>query len=206
MRYTDFLNRASNYPVFSLRDILKISPEFNRAQLDRWEKQGYLNKIKRGFYCFSNHDNNRDFLFYTANKIYSPSYISLETALKFYGLIPEEIFQITSVSTKKTTRFETQIGSFSYKQLKPALFWGYRLVDFGKQRLLIADPEKAMLDYLYLHPNIKTAEDFLEMRINSDELKAQINPLKFQKYLAAFKSRALTKRAKTLLNTLNQTS
>jgi predicted transcriptional regulator of viral defense system len=202
MQFIDFQNQLSVYPIFSLNDVLKVIPNFNRIQLDRWEKRGYLKKIKRGFYCFSAQDFNQNFLFYTANKIYAPSYISLEVALKYYGLIPEEIFQITSVSTKKAVNFATIIGNFNYRQIKPSLYWGYRLVDFGMQKLLLAEPEKAILDYLYSHPNLKTVEDFYGMRINIDEFKVQINFERFQKYLENFGSKQLKKRAKIFLTTI----
>ena len=89
MQFIEFQNQLSTHPVFSLMDVFKLIPEFNRIQLDRWEKKSYLKKIKRGFYCFQTPDFNQNFLFYTANKIYAPSYVSLEMALKYYGFIPE---------------------------------------------------------------------------------------------------------------------
>ncbi len=202
MQFVEFQNRLSVYHVFSLRDILKIIPNFNRIQLDRWEKNAYLKKIKRGFYCLTNQELNRNFLFYIANKIYAPSYVSLETALKYYGLIPEEIFQITSVSAKKATSFETSVGNFRYRHVKSSLFWGYRLMDFGIQKLLLADPEKAVLDYLYVHPKLKVATDFLSMRVNPDEFKSQINLERFQKYLATFNNKQLSRRANIFLTTI----
>lgn len=206
MQFVDFQNQLSIYSIFSLQDILKIIPHFYRIQLDRWEKKGYVKKIKKGFYCFATKPVDRNFLFYVANKIYSPSYVSLEIALKFYSLIPEEIFQITSVSTKKTVNFKTDIGNFSYRHIKPSLYWGYQLVDFGEQKILLADPEKAVLDYLYLHPNLKSVADFSEMRINPDEFKAHIDLHKFEKYLTAFENKALTKRAKIFLTTIHHDS
>ncbi|MBI5414283.1 hypothetical protein HZA38_02090 [Candidatus Peregrinibacteria bacterium] len=123
-------------------------------------------------------------------------------ALKYYGFIPEEVFQITSVSTKKATSFETPLGNFSYKQIKPSLFWGYRFVEFGKQKILLAEPEKAVLDYLYVNSRLKTANDFEGMRINSYEFRSQINLERFQKYLETFQNKALLKRAKIFLTTI----
>ena len=202
MQFVEFQKRFSEYSVFSLQDIQMIIPNFQRIQLDRWEKKGYLRKIKQGFYNLADQELNRQFLFLTANKIYSPSYISLEKALKFYELIPEEIFQITSVSTKKTTSFETPIGSFNYRHIKPSLFWGYRLFEFDKHRILMAEPEKAILDYLYLHSKLKTADDFAEMRINTDSFYKQVDPKKFQVYLEIFENKTLTKRAQIFLNTI----
>lgn len=198
----DFQNQFSMYPIFSLQDVRKVFNDFSYRQLDRWEKKRYLKKVKRGFYCFSAQGANQNFLFYAANKIYAPSYVSLETALKHYEFIPEEIFQITSVSTRKTTNFETSVGSFGYRQIKPGLYWGYQLVDFGQQKILLAEPEKAVLDYLYIHPTLKTHEDFLGMRINVDEFGTRINLDKFRQYLKMFNNKQLSKRAHIFLTTI----
>ncbi|MFH0838465.1 MAG: hypothetical protein V1880_04345 [Patescibacteria group bacterium] len=202
MQFINFQERLAAFPVFSLQDVRKLAPDFSRIQIDRWQKKGYLRKIRQGFYCLTGAPLNDSFLLYTANKIYSPSYISLETALKYYGLIPEEIFQITSVSTKKTTNFETPVGNFRYQHLKPTLFWGYRLLDFEKHKILMAEMEKAILDYLYLNPRLLTSDDFEGMRINADSFHRQINIHKFHSYLDVFDSRSLKRRATLFLNTL----
>ena len=202
MQLIDFQNRLSDYPLFSLQDVRKAVPEFSYRQLDRWEKKGYLKKIRRGYYCLADKIVDQNFLFYTANRIYSPSYISLEKALKSYGLIPEEIFMNTSVSTKKTAYFSTPVGNFSYRHIKPGLFFGYRLLDFDRKKVLMAEPEKAVLDYLYLNPQFKTTDDFIEMRINRDSFVEQINLKKLQKYLKAFQNKALANRVKIFLTTI----
>lgn len=202
MQFIDFQNQFSIYPIFSLQDVRKAFSDFSYRQLDRWKKKGYLKKVKRGFYCFAIQGVDQDFLFYTANKIYAPSYVSLEMALKHYGLIPEEIFQITSVGTKKTTNFQISVGNFSYRQIKPSLYFGYRLVEFGQQKILIAEPEKAILDYLYIHPKLKTVADFEGMRINVDEFRTHIDLDKFQQYLQTFNNKRLFKRANIFLTTI----
>lgn len=200
MNFIAFQNRLALYPIFSLQDARKLSADFHYRQMDRWAKKGYIKKLRRGFYCFTNQIFDQNMLFHAANKMYAPSYISFESALKYYGLIPEEIFQVSSVSTRKTAKFETPQGNLSYRQLKPNLFWGYRLIPFGRRKILLAEPEKALLDYLYIHPKLRTADDFEEMRLNRVEWHSQINPNKFEKYLELFESKALKKRAIILLN------
>jgi len=202
MNTIDFQKKFQPYQVFSLQDIKKFFPDFSYRQIDRWGKKGYLLKIKQGFYTLTDQDINQSFSFMVANRIYHPSYISLEKALKYYGLIPEEVFQITSVSTKKTTEFNTSVGNFAYRHISPKLFWGYKLIKVDNSKFLIADPEKAILDYLYLHSKFKTADDFKEMRINTDSFAEHVNIKKFQKYLEAFNNKALTKRANIFLNTI----
>jgi len=204
MGFIEFQKSLSSYSIFSLRDVKKIIPNFSYRQLDRWEKKGYLKKVVRGYYTLFSRDAsidiNRNFLFYVANKIHSPSYISLESALKFHNLIPEEIFQITSVGTKKTSSFTTPIGNFNYHRIKPSLFFGYVLMETAPNlKILLAEPEKAILDYLYLHPNLKTVDDFKEMRINADEFQKKFDLYKFLKYLEAFENKALSVRAEKFL-------
>ena len=202
MQFIDFQNKLSIYPIFSLQDVRKVFSDFSYRQLDRWEKKGYLKKVKRGFYCFTTKDVDQNFLFYAANKIYAPSYISLEMALKYYGLIPEEIFQITSVGTKKTANFETSVGNFSYRCIKPSLFFGYNLIDYGQQKILLAEIEKAVLDYLYIHSNLKTIADFEGMRVNTEEFRSRFNLEKFKQYLNAFCNKALSNRANVFLTVM----
>ncbi len=202
MQVLEFKKRMSAFPVFSLQDLRKGIPEFSYRQLDRWEKKGYIRKIRRGFYCFADLELNEPLVFFAANKIYTPSYVSLEKALKYYGLIPEEVFQITSVGTKKTARFFSPIGNFSYRHIKTDLFWGYRLMEFNQYRYLLAEPEKALLDYLYLMPHIKTTDDVLEMRVNSDSFREKIDINKLELFYNAFDNKALVKRTILFLDTI----
>lgn len=190
------------YSVFSLQDVQKIAPNFNRIQLDRWQKKGYIKRIKKEYYYFTDKEIDQNFLFYLSNKIYSPSYISLEKAFQYYDFIPEEIFQVTSVSSKKTTKFTTSMGNFSYRHIKPSIFFGYRMLDYGKQKILLAEPEKAVLDYLYLNPRLKAADDFREMRINKQEFLGKIDYTKLQRYLKAFENKLLSSRVKIFFNSV----
>ena len=203
MQFIEFQKRMSPFRVFSLKDVKKSVPGFSYRQLDRWKKKGYLRKIKQGFYSATDQEFDEQFLNLAANKIYAPSYISLEKALKFYGLIPEEIFLITSVSSKKTVYFKTSVGNFSFRHIKPSLFWGYRLLESNGHAILIAEPEKALLDYFYLIPNVRTVDDFAEMRINTDLFQEQIDLAKLKTYLKAFEKKALSKRVNLFLNTLH---
>jgi Predicted transcriptional regulator len=202
MNKIDFQKRLTSYGVISLENIYKSFPDFSYKQISRWQKDGFLIKIKQGFYTFTDQKIDDYFLFLIANKIYEPSYISLEKALKYYGLIPEEIFQITSVSTKKTNIFNNSIGSFSYRHIKESLFWGYHFISNSNQKVLIADAEKAILDYIYLHFELKTENDFKELRINSNSFNENINLDKLNKYLSKFKNKKLNKRLEVFLKTI----
>jgi predicted transcriptional regulator of viral defense system len=202
MNKIDFQKHLAFYGVFSLRNIYKQFPDFSYKQINRWQKDGFLIKIKQGFYSFADQKIDDYFLFLIANKIYEPSYISLEKALKYYGLIPEEIFQITSISTNKTNIFHNNIGRFSYRKIKESLFWGYHFIINSNKKILIADAEKAILDYLYLHSELKTENDFKELRINTNSFNENIDLDKLNKYLSKFKNKSLNKRLDVFLKTI----
>ncbi len=184
MKYLIFKNKFKEFPVINLNEVYKIDPAFDRRRLFEWQKYGYLNKIRNGYYMFSDTEIDENMLFIIANNIYRHSYVSLESALGHYNLIPEQIFATTSVSTKKRAVFETCEGVFRYHMIKEALFWGYRIEGKGNYRWKIATPEKAIIDYLYLNPDIKNREDVAGIRINSDVFNDIIELDTLKKYSA----------------------
>ena len=203
MQFIEFQNQFKDYLVFSLLDIQKIYPNFSQIQLNRWKEKGYLTNVKQGYYCLSEIEANRNLLFYISNRIYFPSYISLEMALAYYNLIPEEVFQITSVCTKKTMEYQTAIGNFIYQHIKPSIYFGYKLTEYDREHsIIIAEPEKALLDYFYLNPQISSYEDFIETRINQDEFDNQINLNNFKKYLKNFGNKSLAKRMEVFMDVI----
>lgn len=158
MRYSEFKNRCQDLPLIQTRDIFRFDTQsggkqtvFN--QLNRWQERKWVVKLKRGLYLLNPNDRkihpSRSFL---ANQLYSPSYISLEYALNFYGLIPEKVVDITSVTTKKTNIFKNEEGSFIYQHIKKEAYAGFRsLTDEEGLTFFMAHPEKAMVDFLYLN-------------------------------------------------------
>jgi predicted transcriptional regulator of viral defense system len=94
----------------------------DKNNLSRWVKEGKLVRLRNGFYSFPEYLNESGSQMYIANRIYRPSYISLQTALSFYGIIPEAVTNVTSVTTLKTAEFENRFGTFSYKTIQPRLF------------------------------------------------------------------------------------
>jgi predicted transcriptional regulator of viral defense system len=82
---------------FSIDQVYAWQPGFDRNNLSRWIKKGFLIRLRQGWFTFSEYKSNPDFALYFANRIYRPSYISLHTALAFYGLIPKAVTQVTSV-------------------------------------------------------------------------------------------------------------
>jgi len=202
MKFLELKNQLNKFIVFSLADIRKIEPGFYRSRLSEWQNKGYIKKIIKNYYIFTDQQVDEKTLFYIANKIYNPSYISLEMVLAYYHLIPESTYGLTSITTKKTAIFKTKVGDFSYRSVKPELFFGYSLVDYQGQKIKLAEVEKAILDYLYLNSHLKTESDFSELRLNLAELLAYWNEIKFNQYLTVFGNKRLNVRAKNFINYL----
>jgi predicted transcriptional regulator of viral defense system len=195
--YLQFKNKFSGFPIIPLSEIYKAYPNFDRRRLVEWQRKGYIEHIKRGFYRFHDQKLTEGLSFLIANKIYTPSYISLETALWFYGLIPEATFTVSSVSTQNTTTLETSAGSFSYRHINNNLFFAYKLILKNDYIVAIASLEKAVLDYLYLNTQIISVDDFESLRWNKIVLNS-MNFVLLEEYLNLYKCKALKNRVNTL--------
>ena len=201
MRFLDFKDHFEAFRVFSVQDILKWDPAFDTRRLVEWQKKNYVKRIVNRWYLFADSNLDENFLYLAANRIYSPSYVSFESALAYYRLIPEGVYTITSATTLKTHKFTTSLGAFTYRHLKPELMFGYRLVEVVGQRFKMAEPEKVLLDYMYLNTELQSANDFESLRINQAELRTLLNESKLIEYLALFENKALEKRVNTFRNT-----
>jgi predicted transcriptional regulator of viral defense system len=199
MNFVSFKNSLRDFPVFSMADIRAVHHNFDRRRLSEWQKKDYIQKIIKGYYIFSDVDIDESTLSVIANKIYKPSYISFETAMSHYQLIPESIYMITSASTRRTYRFEAPFARFSYRTIKPALFFGYSILPGG---IKMAFMEKAILDYLYLNPSIRTDGDFSTLRINREEMLNRIKKERLTEYVLRFNQKRLSKRVEHFISWL----
>src|SRR6056297_3765233 len=172
MNWVEFKYKLFDLGCFSIHQVYAWRPGFDRNNLARWTKKGYLVHLRRGWYAFPEHKNKPDFAEYIAGKIYSPSYISLHSALAFYGLIPESVVQITSVTSLKTASFTNHFGEYAYKSVKSNLMFGYFRRPLADGRATFyATREKALLDLLYLYPFYNTESELLELRLDRDILR-----------------------------------
>jgi predicted transcriptional regulator of viral defense system len=199
MNFVQFKNSLRDFPLFSIADIRATHGDFDRRRLSEWQKKGYIKKIIKGYYLFSDLDIDESTLLAIANKIYKPSYISFETAMSYYRLIPESIYMITSASTRRTALFETPMARFSYRTIKPSLFFGYSLLTGG---IKMAFVEKAILDYLYINPAVGTADDFASLRINREEMLSRVSMERLTGYVQRFNHKRLSKTMKHFLGWL----
>lgn len=203
MRYQDFKVKVQNVPVITSQ-FLALLPENNRSflvQFRRWVKAGRVVKLRKGLYLLNQDDRrvNPSRLF-IANELYAPSYVSLEYALSFYGLIPERVADITCVTSKKTARFRNVLGTFIYQHIKEECFTGFReLKDEAGLIYFMAVPEKAVVDFLYLNQNRFKADHDKEL---FDSFRFQnverLNKRKMFQYVKLFKNRKLDRLIKTL--------
>lgn len=188
-----------NLACFNIHQVYAWQPEFDRNNMVRWTRKGYLIRLRQGVYTFPEYKAVPDAASYFAGKMYSPSYISLHTALSFYGLIPEAVVQITSVTSLKTASFTNAFGDFSYKSVKPGLMFGYepRQVMDGRS-LSFATREKAVLDLLYLYPFYDTEAEIEQLRLDDELLHSDLRLDRLEAFLEKFNSHALEQRVRLL--------
>lgn len=130
-----------------LRELLSWSPRQALYYLSAGTKSGLFLQLKRGLYCLQTDPPSETEV---ANALYRPSYISFEYALAFYSILPDMVYTVTSATTRSTREFVIAQKSYQYTTIKVGAYTGYELKIFNNdERYLIADPEKALTDYLY---------------------------------------------------------
>ena len=141
---------ASGLRAFTDREFRAVTgatPASAKFLLIRYTRKGLLRRLKRGLYAVEGELPSQWAL---ANRLYRPSYISLETALSYHRLIPETVYSVTSVTTRSTREFEVSGVSYSYRTIKRKAYFGYRAIQQDGETVLIAEKAKALADYLYL--------------------------------------------------------
>lgn len=189
MKYPDLLGKLSGRSFFDLAAVVQLTEERRatiQMQLSRWCGNGKLIRLRRGMYAFprpyvSRAANPAEI----ANHLYVPSYLSAHWALGYYGLVPEGAVTYTSVSSRVTRAFENPFGTFTYRQVKPSAFFGYRPVRMDDATVLVAEPEKALLDLWYLEKGAWTRDRLREMRFQNMEL---VDQGRLQSYAGRFAS------------------
>jgi hypothetical protein len=153
MDFAQFKAHVKNFPFFrsNIFTHFEKNTGFLRRQVSEWVNKGYLLQLKRGVYTLREEDRHQLFSpYFLANQLYTPSYISLESALSYYGFIPERVQAITSITSKKTQQFTNALGNFTYRHLKPELFEDFiAKKDEYNQTFLMASPERSIIDFLY---------------------------------------------------------
>jgi predicted transcriptional regulator of viral defense system len=158
-----------------------VDPADVRRQLSRWTKTGRLYQLRRGLYALATpFQKIKPHPFLVANRMVRGSYVSRQSALAHYGLIPEHVPVVTSVTTARPAYWDTSLGSYDFRHVKADLFRGYRLVEVSPgQRAFVATAEKALLDLIHLQPGGDSPDYLRELRLQNldrlelDELRRQ---------------------------------
>lgn len=193
MKLDQLIQRFADRPFFELRELREMADTSESQltnQLSQWAQRGKILRLRRGKYLLGPHY--RKFtpsIYYVANYLYRPSYVSLSTALQFHGLIPEAVAMTQSVTPRHGREWANDLGEFSYRSIKRDRFWGYReeVLDRlpAQNRFLIARPEKALLDLVYLQKGEWTDERLRAMRFQSID---SIDPDRLREYGERFES------------------
>jgi len=200
MNFWQLRNQFYDLVCFNINQVYAWQPDFEKNNLTRWAKQNLLVKLRNSWYSFPEHLKMPNIQYFVSNKIYNPSYISLHSALAFYGIIPEAIVQTTAVSSLKKANFENIFGSFSYQQVLPELMFGYEQKSFlNKQSLIFASPEKAILDLLYLYPQYNNKQEIKELRFDEEFMQEDLNTERLNEFAEKFQSKTVRNRVDLLL-------
>jgi predicted transcriptional regulator of viral defense system len=173
MEFRQLVEIVGEEPAFETGLLLagEVDPNDVRKQLSRWTQAGRLYQLRRGLYTLAPpFQKVKPHPFVIANRLVPNSYVSCQSALAHYGLIPEYVPVTTSVTTARPARWDTPLGSFEFRHIKVDLLRGYRLTDFNQQAF-IATPEKALLDLIYLQPRGDSPDYLRGLRLqNLDRL------------------------------------
>ncbi|KKP87732.1 MAG: hypothetical protein UR93_C0034G0009 [Berkelbacteria bacterium GW2011_GWA2_35_9] len=187
-------------PMFSLQDLALANAKVYPYQLNLWKKLGYIKLLKNGLYLFTNQQEGID-RNEIAHRMYQPSYISLESALSYYGIIPEIVTSITSVTTKTNRYFQNDFGKYNFRHIHSKYFWGYQSAQTQYGKFLIAEPEKALIDYIYLNlGQLNNENDVSGIRINPIIYNQIIGRKKLNIYIKNYS----IKKMKTIFKIINQ--
>lgn len=183
MEFKRLVEIVGDEPVFEAGLLLAgdVDAADVRRQLSRWTSGGRLFQLRRGLYALAPpFQKAKPHPFAIANRMAPGSYVSCQSALAHYGLIPEYTPVVVSVTTARPARWETPLGVFEFRHVKAELLRGYRLTELGGgQQAFVATPEKGLLDLVHLQAGGDDAAYLRELRLqnldrlNPDELRRQ---------------------------------
>jgi len=178
------------------------SPDRQFSLLKRAMAAGEVVRIHRGLYCLATkYLRQKIDPLVLAQRIYGPSYISLETALSYHGWIPEAVYAVTSTALDRSREFDTPMGRFSFTRIPQKTFYAEvkRVEKEDGDSFLLASPLKALADYVYAHRcDWNSARPVVEsLRIDESSLAA-VNPASFDRLLANYTARRVRRFLKGL--------
>ncbi|MEW5986117.1 MAG: hypothetical protein AB1791_05755 [Chloroflexota bacterium] len=177
MDFEQLLAIVGDEPVFETGLLLAggVHTQHVQRQLSRWTQAGRVHQLRRGLYALAPpYQKVKPHPFLVANRLVRGSYVSCQSALAYYGLIPEYLPVTTSVTTARPRCWQTPLGVYEFNHLQVNLFGGFQHIEVAtRQHAFVATPEKALLDLVYLRPGGDSPAYLGELRLQNLE---QLNP------------------------------
>ncbi|MBD3278475.1 MAG: hypothetical protein GF388_09260 [Candidatus Aegiribacteria sp.] len=174
MKFEELLRIVGDEPVFSSGVLLAgdTTAEKARVQLSRWVREGKVISLRRGCYALAEpYAESLPHPFIAANAMEMGSYVSCQTALAWYGLVPETIGAVTSITPGRPSVIRNELGTFIYRFIKRELQRGFKYEELpGGHAARVASPEKALLDLIYLEPGGDSIPYIEELRLQNTEM------------------------------------
>jgi predicted transcriptional regulator of viral defense system len=171
MKWQALLALVADEALFSSALLLAgdVSAVLVRLQLSRWVKTGRLLQLRRGLYALApTWRKVEPHPFLIANRLQRGSYVSLQSALAYHGVIPEHVPMVTSVGPGRPGTVRTPLGAFQFNHLAGTLLFGYSRVEIAsRQFAFVASPEKALLDLVHLTPGSDSSGFLQELRLQN---------------------------------------
>ena len=215
INYPQFYNQLSPNRVFSRQEAELAFPKFDSRRLFEWKQKGYLIKLTNKWYVFSNVAITNGLSCLISNAICQPSYISLDTALCFYELISSSSINsnyfnfsdentIQAITMHKTVVYHNDRGIFSYRKIKPEFYFGFDTLEIDGKPIQMANPEKALIDFLYFNANLNSLSKLTSITWNIQALN-QLDWKKLGSMQILIGSKALDRRMDLLKKGLKLT-
>lgn len=206
MNFDSLVRLTGAMPCFDLPLLVQAFDDRRegiRVQLSRWIRDGKVVGLRRGMYTLPDAYRRAPLTpTFLANQLYRPSYLSGLWALGFHDMIPERVVWLTSVTPKVPRRFENPFGVFDYRSIKQEAFFGYVAGRSGGQEILVAEPEKALLDHWHLTAGEWTPARLEEMRYQHH---GQVVAEKLRGYAHRFRSPRLGRAVERWLRLATET-
>lgn len=183
IRTKRILDLAETLPLFGAPNLAPMgeNKSYLNIVLSRFTKRGIIIRLRKNLYVAKSYLDKADrkgifsdYVEFVANKLYSPSYLSLDYVLHEHNMLTEIPRNITSVALRKTDRFSNELGNFIYHKVKEELFLGFTITRKGDFSLLKATKAKALFDFLYFRKKLlvnKEAVDELRLNLNGFKKK-----------------------------------
>jgi len=187
MKYREILlDQLKPLPYFDKQAVYQLSDQYGLKSttvdtyISRSLKRKEIVSLKKGLYVSANfyneHKDDISYLFYLANIIRTPSYVSSWAALQYYDLVTEAVYTITSVTPKVTRAYKTKVGNFTYQSLQKELFSDFSSIK-GNFNFFIASPSKALFDLLYLKTRQFRGLHLADIKTLVNELRIDLNEM-----------------------------